>query len=713
MALNPIQKVQRGFQQQVVAPTNQAPVFDDTRTQLLQGLSKFASSASEMVGTIVQQKIESDKITQSERAAKDMMATEKERQGITQDSTVAGQLAYNAIIGKHDTMEAGNSFVEWYRANADADEKTVSAKKKELYDPLLSKYGTDPLTLKQVSLQVQESQFAVAAAQEGIKQEHRQKKAVEAIGISVGDLLADPRADIDHIVDTEIPARAKALGLDEFTYKDSLLKSAASRAASGDARLLSKLESTDWSKGSSELERARNQYESFVAKENAVAIGNAKADIMIAAENGESWGSILGKVSALNAKYPESFSAEAIASMKVQRAHAAKVAAFNTQLMKASSDPIKDENAIPLGLNSNYTPSEKDKHIKAKEAEWSKKSQDLVSSGMPEADALAAITKEKVDWSKVNRMTVPSLKDGLTALVNMNPKEDFVNGDLPAYVSKNISLIQGMDDTTLDMYFTNKEDKTMALNIRSSLKNRDPFNAFKRAYDIRRTPQLLSRDAQQLQEEDAATSVMEKLTTKWYKPLTSSQGILAQGTRSSVPEWQLPSIIQEVAQEAKLHQLRGGTDTKANADYASNVIISQKSQTFNGTLINQSKPQLAQSMGVPVQETDKYLGYYASSLLPEMIKEYGSELTVDDISFDVAPNGTSFTIMHKGADGIPEQLGGRHLFSDVAMEGKKLSNEEWAAYAKEQEAVRSKSRSELDRKQTMPSDFDILKGGYY
>ncbi|QHB42734.1 hypothetical protein [Vibrio phage VP-HS15] len=684
MALEELRRTtRRGFQQQtraVATPTRTV----DTRSQILDAVGRFAEAGYTVASTEAQKQIEADKIRQANRAAEDLMRTSEERQGITEDSTKAGQLAYNMIVGKHDTMQAGNQFLEWYNQNPDADEATINDMKTQLFQPILDKYGTDPQTLKAVSLQVQDAQFSVMQAQENIKKEYQTKKAKEAISISINDLLADPNADVQHLVDVEIPARARALGQGEFDVKSSLVNEAVNRASDGDNRLLKDLQKRDWSKNLPALDKAQREYDSFIAKQRAVVIGDTMADIETQALSGTvSWESTLRKIERINSQYPNTYSKERVASLKKQRANAIAKQKTSTDIAIDSSKAFTDESAIPLGLLGKYTPKEKKDYINQLESAWSDKAKSLVDDvGMSEADANTAILKEKLDWSRVQRMPIPSLKDNLEALINLNPEET-TEEELPAYATNALNVIQMMDDTSLSMYFTEKDSLAMAMNIKSGMKNRSPYSSFRRAYDIRRNPYSISNEQRTEQRDAVADVIEEELNAKWY-----------QFGKKDVPEWQRDKLTNVIGEEAQSFLYRGGLDVDQNAKTAASSKLANYSQTFNNTLINKTKPELAQSIGVRTELVDRYMKHFASNVLSsEEINPLG--VAPEDVEFVVNDTGTTFIML----DRFGEQVGdARFLMSDVKRYGEKGESERIEEIASEAEAEREQ-RLEEERQQ--------------
>lgn len=664
----------RSFQQQtreVAVPTKVV----DTRSQILGAIGKFAEAGYTVASTEMQKQIETDKVKQAERAAQDLLRSAEERQGITEDATKSGQLAYNMIVGKHDTMEAGNQFLEWYNQNPDADEDAINETKKNLFQPILDKYGTDQQTLKAVSLQVQEAQFSLVHAQERIKKEYQSKKASEAMSISINDLLADPNADVKQLVEVELPARAKALGQNEFDLKASLVNQAVSRAADGDNRLLKDLQGRDWSKNLPALDKAQRSYDSFVAKQNAVVIGDTMADIETQALSGTtSWESTLRKIERLNQQYPNTYSKERVASLKKQRATAIQKQKTSTDISIDSSRAFTDEDAVPLGLLSKYTPKQKKDYVKQLEGMWADKSKSLLEAGYSEADANTAILKEKLDWSRVQRMVVPSLKDNLDALINLNPEET-TEEELPAYASNALKVIQMMDDTSLSMYFSDKDSLAMAMNIKSGMKNRSEYSAFRRAYDIRRNPYNINNE-QRTEQRDAVSEVIEdELNAKWY-----------QFGKEDVPEWQRDKLSNIIGEEAQSFLYRGGLDVEQNAKTATSSYLANYSQTFNNTLINKTKPELAQSIGVRTELVDKYLKHFANNVLSsEEINPLG--IPAEDVEFVVNDTGTTFIMVDK----FGEQVGdARFLMQDVKRYGEKGEAERINKIAEESEKERTK-----------------------
>lgn len=673
MALERLKRTtRRGFQQQTRETAIAAPVIDE-RSRLLTSLGKFTTTAQDYAGTQLQQEIESDKITQASRAAEDLLKGAEARQGITPDATKAGQLAYNMIIGKHDTMEAGNQFLEWYQTNPDADEDTIAAQKEALYKPLLTKYGTNQQTLKAISLQVQNSQFSIAQAQSTISQKHKSKKADEALQISIGDLMADPNADVEHIIEEEIPTRARVLGKGEFEYKAQLIKQAELSAKKGDNRLLSALQSKPWAKNNPSLEVAQRSYDGFRAKQDATIIGNAMSSIETQAVSGEvSWPVTERKINELNDRYPGTYSAVKVAALKNKRTAAIAKANTMVEIGKDSHLAITDENQVPLAINSKYSKKEKDDYIKSLESSWADKAKSLVAEGNDEANVSSTILKEKLDWSRANRLVIPSVKQSLDGLIDMNPDE-FAESDLPAYATSGLDILQRMDDTSLAMYFPSNDKMTMALNVKSGMKNRSPFSAFKRAYNIRRNPFNISSEQRTEQREEATAAVDSELVAKWY-----------QFGQDDVPEWQRVQIANRVGDNAQTYLYNGGMDVEQNAQTAARTHLVDYSQTFNHTLINKPKSTLAKSLDVPTDDVDGYFRNFTASIMSNLQQEDPS-VTENDIQFLMNDNGTTFTIRNKDN----EQLGGRFLISDLKRVGE-------AGLQEELEQLRIESVQERD-----------------
>lgn len=665
MALEPVKRrVNRSFQQQtrevgVTTPTK------DVRSQILTSLGNFAEAGYNVASTEVQKQIEADKIKQADRAAKDLMRGVEERQGISEDSTKAGQLAYNMIVGKHDTMNAGNEFLQWYEQNPDADDDTITQQKESLFKPLMDKYGTDQQTLKAISLQVQDAQFSIVQAQNQIKKSHQDAKANEALGISISDLLANPNADIDNLVNSEVPARAKALGRTEFEYKAALIKQASASAGNGDARLLDHLKGQAWAKNNPALTTAQNKYDTYIAEEKAEVIGDLMGDIEMQALSGNvSWEHTLRRIEQTNDKWRGTYSAARISSLKKQRQSEIDKRNALTKMTVDATNVYSDENAIPLGLRTDYTPKQKKDYIRQMEAKWASKTTELIESGASDSDANTAIIKAKLDFSRVQRMVVPSLKDNLDALINLNP-EDTTAEDLPAYATTALQVLNMMDDTSLGMYFTNEDNKTMAMNIQSGMKNRSPYQAFRRAYEIRRNPYNISSEQRTDQRDEAINQVEDELNAKWY-----------QFGKKDVPSWQRDKIANRVGEDSQSYLYRGGLDIERNAKVATKSYLANFSQTFNNTLINKPKPELAASIGIHANNVDTYFkNFVTNTLTSEEIAPLG--IAPEDVEIVVNDTGNTFILV----DSYGEQIGGRYLMQDVKTYGDKMTEESLKALA--------------------------------
>lgn len=659
----------------------------DERSNILNSLSKFASTGSAEATRQVRAEIETKKALGASRAAQDLIKTEEQRQGITDDDVLATKLSYNAIVGQHDTMEAGNSFVEWYRANPEASDSDIENKKTELYQPLFEQYGGDEQSVKQISLQVQESQFGLSAVQEKIKQGYRIDKNTEALTMSVGDMLSDPNVDVASMIGDSIPTQAKALGLDEFAYKKVLMQEMSARASEGDARLMNQLSKVNWAKDSALLDKAKTNYHQHVAKENAVAIGDAMGSIEI--ENKSltvPWNTTLRKIDQLNKRFPNTYSSVRIASLKQQRQAAIKTDKTNTGMLQQHEKNKSSEDSIPLGLDTQYTPKELTDHVKYLEGSWAKKSEELQESGQFNKEEVnAAILKQKLDWSRTERVPVPSLKKNLEGLINLNP-EDYPNSkELPEYATSAFNILKTMDSTMIGMYFSNDKDKAMAMNIKQGMSTRDDYSAYKRAFNVKMSPYNPSFEKREDLAIDLETAVSDKLTHTF--------SIIGFG--KDAPDWQQAHVLNKVTPIANTNMHNGVIDTEENAKQSVAEYLKDTSQTFNGSLINKPKATLAKGMStsdynVPVEKVDGYVESFVLANSDLIKEEWGSEVDSNDISLDVNETGTSFVMRYKGG----EQIGGRFNLQDISTVGRKANLKDLRELVTKTQAELTKQRKE-------------------
>lgn len=684
-----LDKVQRTARRQFVSQTRTRALGVDTsggdeRTQLLTSLSRFAQAGSIEANKKQRAEIETRKALGAARAAEDLTKAEQYRHGITDDDVLATKLSYNAIVGQHDTMEAGNSFAEWYQANPEATEEDIASKKTELYKPLFEKYGEDERSLKQISLQVQESQFNLVPVQEKIKSKYREQKNTEALTISIGDMLADPNANLSLVVNEEIPERAKALGLDEFTYKSSLMTEMVNRASNGDSRLLDELKGTNWSKDSVLISKAQSQYDQFTARENSIAIGDALGSIEI--ENAKllvPWETTLRKVEALNQKYPNSVSADKVASLKKARDAHVKTEQVNTDMMQVSWNNLFNPDGIPLALDGRYSPEEKKKFIKGLDDIFSKKTEELIAAGAPEADANAEMMKQRLTWSRVNRVKVPLLEENLKGLLSLNPEDYPTSEDLPPFFTRGIQLLQQMDEASVDLYMPARDDKVFAANLRSSLKNRDPYSAFKRAYSVKTNPFKVSSSQRTELIDEVDVRLNDKLDVGFFSGLFGEE---------DTPDWVKAQLRSRVEEEALLNAYNGMFDLESNAKQSVETVLGGYEKIFNGTFINQRKSVIAQESGVALSNVDKYLASFIEVNKDLIAEETGETegLDVSNLSFEFNNNGT-FILTNRG-----EQVGGRFLTKSIKEIGDKAVEVDLKRMVEESKSKRERDRQAME-----------------
>lgn len=665
-----LQRTTRKRFQQQTRVTNQQPALLDERSNILTSLAKFASAGSEFANVELQKKIEADKITQANRAAEDLLRTTEERQGITEDSTKAGQLAYNMVVGKHDTMEAGNKFVEWYQQNLDADEDTIAAEREKLYQPLLDKYGTDPQTLKAISLQVQESQFTLAQIQNKMQGEHKYAKATEAYGIAMNDFLDDPNADMEK-VKVNLADTARSLGINEFDAKKSLLQTAFDRASNGDNRMIDMLRKEPWAKNNPILDKAQKAYDERRAQNAATELGTEMGSLELNLLSGNmSWDAGMKKIESINSRYPDTYTPERVASLKKQ---------FDTKTVERNTaseglqDSLKvftDSSAIPLAHNDKYTEKDRNAIIKGMDSYWAKMTKDLTAA-YGQDKAIVAVQDHKLKWSRLNRMPVPSLKTSIESMINLNPDE-IQAGEFPVYAKSGMSLIKKMDESALEIYLPTEGDRVFAQNFKTFALEMSDEHAYRKAMRIKTNPFKASTEKLTEQRERVVSVVDEALTD----------------LDSDVPEWQRELLASDWQRGATLRMQGGGTDTKANAESVVRSNLSRMTQLSNGTLANIATGDLSVKIarGRPMGKGKEtlYVQKFIDAIKPDMEAAYGEAIEEGNYRLNFNRTGDTFTVIT--SDGT--QLGGVFATEDIYSFGRKFEESE-AERIQKQEAESS------------------------
>lgn len=660
--------------------TAQSQPVNNQRSEILSALSGFADNVGSVFNKKLQAEVETKKVLGASRAAKDMLVGEDQRQGINEDDSLATQLAYNNILGQHDTMQAGNSFVEWYSQNPEADDKAISDMKVSLYQPLLDKYGNDERSLKQISLQVQESQYAMLPVENKINTEYKRAKSNEALTISVSDLMADPNADLDFVVGKEIPERAKALGLGEFDYKKALMAEAQVRAGDGDARLLNKLNTEPWAKGSAALDKAQSSFDKYVATTQSPQIGNAMGDIEI--ENlslSVPWSTTLRRIEDLNKMFPNTYSSSKISSLKLARLNAQRKDSNISSGAKSSYASYTNKDKLPLAVDPTYSDEDRKDIVKYLEGEWPKKQKELVASGLSEEQAADIVTNDQLKWSRLNRVVVPTLKKNVETLINLNDEEISRNdGELPAYAMNGLNLFKKMDDSTVELYLPSSTDQAFVGNFKDFSQNMPDDAAYQRAMQIKRSPFKVTpqkRDEQISASKDAISVMLN--SNSWYENLfNSGEGMV----RVDVPEWQKAQLASEWEADINKRLYAGGFNVESNAKETINSKMSRMTQLNNGTLTNLPLPELSSyiSEGAPTgtklssKQSLDYLEAYMLRSKPFIDEAYGIDIDMDNIRVQFDRGGKKFRFFSDNNDPI----GGRIVTSTIYNVGKESNLED-------------------------------------
>lgn len=683
------------FAQQSVQPTRTNGV-DTTGSQIMGALSQFAGAVDEVAQLEVQKTISEDRIKQSAIAAQDTYKSQAERAGLTQDATVAGRQAYNSIVGQHDVLEANNRLVQAKQDSPDMSDEDFKKLQDKEYSGLISTYGVDKWTLGNLTNTIAESQAPLVRVTEGISSEYRGQKRQEALGISIQDMLGDPAADINHIVQKEIPARAAMMGVSEFTMKKMLLSSAVERADNGDIRLIDELEKTDWSKGSAILTTGREKYQQWRAKELAPVIGDRMGTIEMKALNGEaSWGATMKQMENMNAEFPNTYSANAFASMKVRMDAAARARAKEAKMMTQASEAMYNQDVIPLAMDNSYSAADKNKIVKSYDAWVAQKNKELIQQGKTPEEANAITLQHGLNWSRANRIPLPQVKSNLEAAINYNP-DDYKGQELPGYLKNSLSTLKKLDKATMGVYLGDA-DATFAMNFQHFSQNMDEQSAFRRAKQIRDNPFRVTSEMRTTQAESVTAAVDETLAPGWFAQKF--------GGAKEVPEWQRQQIANRVQADADSRLYAGGFDPENNAKYAVESNVAQMTQTFNGTMMNAPANKLRQNMAPVDPETGKPKGAvspeqintameaYTLTLLPELKKASGKELETTDLSFDFNNDGSMFRILDK--DG--EQIGGNHLTHDAGEIGRKADMSKLRGMVDEGQKKRKQTQEETQQ----------------
>ncbi|ATW58194.1 lysozyme domain-containing protein [Pseudomonas phage uligo] len=683
--------------QNAVQPTRQRGV-DTTGAQIMGALSQFAGQIDEVAQMELQKSIAEDKIKQSAIAAQDTYKSQAERAGLTKDATVAGRQAYNSIVGQHDVLEANNRLVQAKQDSPDMSDEDFKKMQEKEYSPLIKQYGVDKWTLGNLTDTIAQSQAPLVRVTEGITSEYRGQKRQEALNISIQDMMGDPAADINHIVQKEIPARAAMMGVSEFTMKKMLMQTAVSRANNGDIRLIDELDKTDWSKGSAILTTGREQYQQWRAKELAPVIGDQMGTIEMKALNGEaSWGSTKKQMENMNAEYPNTYSASAFASMKVRMDAAARQRAKEAKMMTQASEAMYKQDAIPLAMDNSYSQADKTKIVKQFDGWIAEKNKELISQGKTPDEANAITLQYGMNWSRANRIPLPQVKSNIEAAINYNP-DDYKGQELPVYMKQSLNALKRLDKATMGVYLGN-DDATFAMNFQHFSQNMDDTAAFARAKQIRDNPYRVTSEMRTSQAESVETAVDNAMTPSKLSVMGSWIGLTDPKT---VPDWQRKQIASRVQADAESRLYSGGYNTDSNAQFAVESSVAQMTQTFNGTMMNAPANKLRQNMAPIDPETGKPKGAvtpeqinnameaYTRTLMPQLQKESGKELEDSDISFDFNSDGSMFRILDK--DG--EQIGGNHLTHEAGEIGRKADLEKLREMSKKGQAKRKQTQEE-------------------
>lgn len=621
-------------------------IENDDQTQLLSALGKFADAATNESVRRMRAEVETSKAIGASRAAQDLLVAEQNRQGVTEDDNRATQLAYNNIVGQSATVKAGNEFIQWYESNPDADDKAIEGKKRELYQPLFETYGGDPESAKQISLQVQESQFNLMPIQAKIKQQHKDFKSKEAINLSIDTLLQDPNADASYLVSSEIPARAEALGMNEMEWKKSLLSQMKTRAAEGDGRLLEALEQTDWAKGSEFLRTARSSYDNKRALDDSAALAKTMADNETRFLSGDmTEAAFLNFAGTLSAEYGgKVYSRDAVKSLLMQRKRQVQKQDDDAVTVARYRDSVNAGQRIPLGVSSEFTSDEKNVITDAKEVMWADMFRKMVDSGKyTEDEANNEVLQDKVRWAAEEQIVLPDLKDQLSSLVSFDPKIASQSDGLRNRWEAQSDLLLATPPSMLEQYLGSDADYALA--IKDNLRTMQPYDAFNTAYNAKYRPSTLTPKARK----DLGNELRSQLNDKMRAGIFA-RNLLGQ---PSAPVEQVDAIFDQLNTRALGMAKAGIKDVGKISEYVMDEFSSKYEQVPNGTFINMKSDSLAGKLvagtdtRISPQQAIDYVDTWMTQYATVKGNWSGEPIDKNDLVIEFNSDGSSFVVKDK------------------------------------------------------------------
>lgn len=658
----PLKEVSKNYGRQFVGQSRgvaQASIpQNDQRSQLLSSLSKFASVANVEVDRQQKAEIETQKVLGASRAAQDLLKADNNRRGNTDQDTKASKLVYNSIVGKNDVMNAGNEYAAWYQENPTADEQMIEDKKRELYSPLLEKYSDDEQSLKQISLDVQNSQFSLLPIEDRIKKDYESSKNQEALGISIDNLLSTPDADMETILDKELPARAKALGLSESQLKKTLLEQASVRGKAGDGRLIQALEVKDWAKNTASLSASRDAYDRVASEELVEETGNARGDIktqMLSLE--VPWETTNARMKQHNRLYPQDkYSSKDFAAMKVLRSNTLAARDKKTAIIKEATRRQNSDSGIPLAQDNSIDKKMRTDLVNYYDDLFANSTQEMIDSGVDEQAARRETLKRQLKWSVTEQTPLPTLQRIVDATLNL-PFDD-KTGELPEYVKSNFDMINKMDGNALNIYAASDKDKAFFMNFKSLARSTSSdTEAYKQAMAIRNSPYKFTPETRNRQLKSVNTVIKNELESGYW--------IL--GTDIEVPEWSKIQVLSEVSRGADNLFFQGSSDPDHNAKQSMLAYRSRTHQISSGAVVNQPQAviynQISDGRPMRIENTNAYLDSFVEQSLPIIAENTGFDLDAKDISYKFSRDGSAFVLTRRGVEEVSENFPTKYLYS--------------------------------------------------
>lgn len=614
----------------------QAPQGESEASRVVSGLFEFTGKAMDVAVRREKSKIELDKVTQQQRALQGLDPTD--------DATKAGIRAYQIVNIRDDVLSTNSELAERIRTNPDMSDEEFEIATREAYSPLLEQYQGDAQLSQALSNKLQESQTQIHQIRGAAQREHRDWQRQESFKTSIEEYreAAGSPQELAAMIDGgQLANEADALGITEQQFRAGLLNMAAMDANSGDGRLLSALENQEWASTDERVGRAREVFQAWDARNNAVEIGTQWGEIQDGWKNRTaSWSQTEEAIRRVNERFPGSITANQVASLRQQAAAQHGEDTRKAALERAFWESQGSDRPLRLGTNPLLSDSDRDHLIAQTDEKLTTRAMEMQASGeLTPEQAESWILEQRLAFGRQQGVKMPGISSSISSLSGEDP-DDWGGEGIPTYFNPALQAISMMNESDIQKYGNDERERNMMRTYQRFLSSEQPDkDAWRRSYRAITNRTNLEPSQRSTLVDNTTEAVNDAVDRSWWQ------------SGRSMPDGLRSHLTTRANEHALSVMGTGGVDPEMAAEAGALYALERTTQLPSGSFVTRGEQDIIMSSGFTDETGREYmLGEqdigpafedFFDTNKESFYREthHGTDLSIENVYFDAMPNG--------------------------------------------------------------------------